>query len=394
MSDPKYFDAEEFLNLMLNKNSFDSENATNVVKRLFSQLGPFAVDSIKEALNEHIYPKYIGEAGSPRLVVNDVNQDIANSRKDVQTNKHFLDAQNALLSGKLPEKKDMDYFFDGYADDAIDTIKRFQSPEFVRLCGVPMLAHWMRVGAVVRELNGVEEDGFRRSYAAFKHDDVETGVPIVGLEKYFDYLREHIPVEILDEVVLLTNHYDIYLNYVRDDFKAKNLDPTKNMVLNSLKKLRKINKGELYYADKIINFVREAPDVAKSNGSVIDEMKGFFYENFYLPEMAKFASEKEKLYILEDKIVDLLDNDNGSKKIPLKKYIKNISKQWGMVKVAESLKSDYVPFNNKVKELKNNALTKARYLIIDDLLEKDMSLDFLYSTTGQILSKLKHVLYE
>jgi len=143
----------------------------------------------------------------------------------------------------------------------------------------------------------------------------------------------------------------------------------------------------------MIAYLRAFPDIAsESKTNVIDQVKKYFYENKYLPELAEYATNNDQLFIVEDKIVDLLDNDNGGKKIPLGKYVNNISKQWSMVKVSEALNSDYQLFNRKVAELKNNAIVKARHLIIDDLLEKDMTLDFFYSTTTQILSKLKPVL--
>jgi len=390
--DPKYSVAEYFLELMLEKDSFESVNSQNVLKELFSQLGIAGPDTIKKALSEYVYPRYLSEQGIARQI-DDSIQDIFVARQDIQQNPKFLHVQNDILASKLPKMEDLGYFFGQFSNNALETIKRFQTPEFMRVCGIPMLAHWMRVGGTVKSINDFEPDNARRAFAAFKHDDVETGVPIVGLENYLMYVSEYIPEAISKEVILLTNHYDIYLNYIKDDFKAKNLDPTRKMVINALTKLKKNHKHRLGYVDKMIVYLRAYPDIAsESRINVIDQVKKYFYEKEYLPELAKYATNNNQLFIVEDKMVDLLDNDNGGKKIPLGKYVNNISKQWSMVEVAEALNSDYYLFNRKVAELKNNAIVKARHLIIEDLLEKDMTLDFFYSTTAQILSRLKPVL--
>jgi len=238
--DPKYFAAESFLDLMLEQDSFESINGQKVLQELFSQLGIAGPDTIKRALSEYVYPKYFSELGTARQIDETVVQDIMVARQDIQQNPNFLYVQNDILKSKLPKVESLEYFFGQFSNNALETIKRFQTPEFVRVCGIPMLAHWIRVGGTVKKINEFEPDNARRAFAAFKHDDIETGVPIVGLDNYLMYVSEYIPEAITKEVILLTNHYDIYLNYIKDEFKAKNLDPTRKMVIKALTKLKKI----------------------------------------------------------------------------------------------------------------------------------------------------------
>ncbi len=391
---PRFEYANIFLDKLLNKELFDTREDALLLDKLFSHLGSNSKDAIRKALLDYIYPSYLNDVGRPRILVESGPQDIMQARLDLQRDDFFLRIQNDVLSSRLPDKRDLEYFYGDFAEDSLNTIKRFSSPSFLRVCGIPKIAHWMRVGGTVKKINNTEFDSFRRAYSAFKHDDVEEGIPIAGLENYFEYLQSFIPEQIREEVILLTNHYDMYLNSAKEDFIYKKLDPNKKMLINSIKKLRKMSERKLVYVDKIIFALMNSGSEIVDGPGVIDSAKNYFYEKHYLPELVSSASIANKLFIVEDKCVDLLDNDNGSKKIPLGKYIKNITKQWSMVNVAENINSDYVPFKRKTEELKNNAVLKTRYLLLGDILEKDMTLDFIYSTSGQILSKLKPVIFE
>lgn len=57
------------------------------------------------------------------------------------------------------------------------------------------------------------------------------------------------------------------------------------------------------------------------------------------------------------------------------------------------IQSTWIPFNNRVKEVKEDALQSAEHLILSDLLQSDSSMDFMMSALQKI-KKLEDVFFQ
>ena len=97
--------------------------------------------------------------------------------------------------------------------------------------------------------------------------------------------------------------------------------------------------------------------------------------------------------IFEIKGVDLSDNAHGKGSLSIDGRIRNINKNHMWAMKGSEIQSTWLPFNNRVDEVLEDALQAAEYLILSDLLQSDSSMDFMMSALQKI-KKLEDVFFQ
>lgn len=392
-SDLRYFLAEEFLDKILRGYDFSGKNDEIYLNKLFPALQENAAYAIKDSLDNEIYPLlanyFNNDINLPDL---NVSQDIMNASLKIQSNKKFIDIDNKIKIKSKPIKpnlEDLKYFFGPYAQESLDIIVNAFGKH--RRTGIQSISHSFRTAATAFELYKNEpEKAQLRAFVMLNHD--------FGLEdsdwelKQYDEVVEKINKDIRVDVVLLSNHYDIILNEVEKIFSKHNISPDKKMIINKIKKLKLKNKLK-YYADTMINDLNDLNNYFVSSPA-IDWCKSFFYANRYTPQLVDGCIQSEKLYVIEEKTIDLMDNDIGAIKLGDKFAVKQIKKEHDFAIENKKRNIVFDNYNRKINELHTNAIVKARHLCIRDILMNQYTNEFLSSMTTEIIIPLKSVLWK
>jgi hypothetical protein len=346
--------------------------------KLFYELNP----SLKRVTRKHIF-------NSPT--------EISRKRSEVEQNEYFLSIQSNLLFDHVPEVNLLREIYGEYAEDIQLVFQLYLESGLRRKCGLTAACHLNRVGAVIFALRLDEYHFHKYITIAAMHDVIEdlffqvkdNNGGLYNLERYDEFVERFIPHELVGSVKLLTNHFHLIIYHCVERLKAQDKSITKENLLIELEKLSHIKCGEIKKYNEEIYCMLKGEEL---NEDIVDVAKWLCYKNLYIVEMARLSHEQKNYRPFEIKAVDLSDNGHGRDALPMSSRIKNLIKQEIWAREGFALKSTWLPLNNRVMEIQEDALVHAENMIIKDLLEPQSCQDFLVSALLKI-KELQTIFY-
>jgi len=328
----------------------------------------------------------------------DAPQDIVLARKEVERNKTYQQIHSQILMNKLPEKKLLEKFYGSYSIYVYTIIEKYLKLNLKRKCEISAASHLNRVGVVVFQLKMNSEERYDYSTVGIMHDSIEdlfkfeknesSGKADIG--KYNEFIKRYIPEDLEKHLKILTNHYNLILDYIIKQLDIKDSAISVNNILEELKAFYDIENEDIsVYAVKLQNLL-ESFDYEKN---LIDELKWECYKELYISGILGSIKTEKDHRIFEIKGVDLSDNAHGKGSLSIEGRIRNIKKNHMWAMKGSEIKSTWLPFNHRVQEVKEDALQSAEYLILADLLQSDSSMDFMMSALQKI-KKLEDVFFQ
>lgn len=385
-----YYEAKELLNLILHQelpkltllNTLYGKSKSQIVYR-----------QIMEFYESNSFDKY-----DTRKHIKNASQEISIKRSIVEQDLNFQNIQLNLLNNCLPDTKDLENFYGEYAQIIKSIFTLYNSLGLKRKCGIPATSHLNRVGAVIKALRMDDNESHKYQAIGVLHDTIEDLMFLVPDEKgkpynfdaYEEFVKRFIPEELAESVKLLTNHFDLILDYCYRQLRKNNTYPSKENLLLELKHINYLKSVEIKeYANEIFELL-EGEDLSED---IMQTSEWLCYKNLYIKDMAKLSDTKNNYRPFEIKAVDLSDNGHGKDSLAVTSKIKNIIKHNIWANEGYALKSTWQPLNNRVMEIQEDALVFAENLIIKDLLEFQSPQDFVASALLKI-KDLALVLYE
>ncbi|MDD5360643.1 MAG: hypothetical protein PHN88_00810 [Ignavibacteria bacterium] len=319
------------------------------------------------------------------------------ARREIEKDGNYQKVHSFILLNKLPDIKSLENFYGNYSVYVQKIIKQYIQLNLKRKCEIGAATHLNRVGAVVFQLKMNDTGKYNYSSTAVMHDSIEDLVRLkkskkgtgVDTEKYSKFLDEHIPADLQDKVKILTNHYNLILNYVLGRLEEDDKAFTKKNILAELEILVSQKTKEFSrFAEKMQSLISETD----AETDLLDAIKWECYKTLYLEGIAKETSKKNDHRIYEIKGVDLSDNAHGKGALSIDARIRNINKNlmWGIKGYA--MKSTWKPFNDHIQEVIEDAYQSAEYLVLGDMLQPYSSTDFMMSALNKII-KMENVFY-
>jgi len=325
--------------------------------------------------------------------------EIYDARDKVESNKIYQRIHSALLKNILPDIDDLKYFYGNFAPVVYHVFELYIENGLIRKCELSAATHLHRVGAVVFEMGMNNEGSFKYSTIAVMHDSIEDLLNLakdgngnsIGILNYKNFLDEFLPPEIQSSVKILTNHYDLILQFVVSKLKAEDKALTIKNIHSALIFLIDQNLDEMnIYIKRTKDLISNTEFNAEEE--IFPATKWACYKTLYLDNIA-FSSKKDDDYrLFEIKGVDLSDNSHGKDALSVDAKIRNIIKNtlWGTKGYA--LHSSWIPLNRHIEEILEDSLFAAEYIILKDLLEKQSCLDFVMSALIKF-KKLEAIFY-
>ena len=326
-------------------------------------------------------------------------KEIYDARNKVESNKTYQKIHSALLKGSLPEVNDLEFFYGNYASVVHNVIDFYFREGLKRRCELSASTHLHRVGAVVFQMGMNDIGTYKYSTIAILHDSIEDLLNLakdengnsIGILNYKKFLDEFIPLELQSCVKILTNHYDLILQFVVSKLKAEDKALTIKNIQTVLNYLLNFNLDEMNV------YIKRTKDLLantefKAEEEVFQAAKWECYKNLYLDNIALSSKNANDYRLFEIKGVDLSDNSHGKDALSIDSKIKNIIKNtlWGTKGYA--LHSSWIPLNRHIEEILEDSLYAAEYIVLKDILEVQSCLDFTMSVLIKF-KKLKTIFY-
>jgi hypothetical protein len=316
---------------------------------------------------------------------------IADARMELENDAEYLDMQEAICNavdyGTRPKQETMEKYFGEFANAIAladqmfyDLARRTNQKSGMRESMVPLPAHHSRAAALIYLLT---KDQLNAA-AMRMHDVIEDLLPYAvdkhgkryGLEEYTRFVNDVIPEKLQDIVTKLTNHYDMIIKYIANEFRRNNISFNRNNALTSLNK--KQNDESLLplhsYIRKIINTLGHS--TINGDATAKDELKWLCSRDHYIQEMVSRGELGHNIIELQMKGQgDLSDNGNDYGSVHVKSRIKTQVKTMIYVDYGASLHSQDVVLNNTIAELSETALSRAEDIVLEDMLKQDSVID-------------------
>ncbi|HPS65536.1 MAG TPA: hypothetical protein PK447_08180 [Ignavibacteria bacterium] len=382
--------ANEVLNCLKKRTSPD-------IYTLRSLSGIQKAESIQNIISKYFRDNYIPE---PKIRQHDfyAPDEIYRARTELENDRDYQAVHIALLCNEIPDIKNLQKFYGNYSESVYKIFKAFIDLLLTRKCDLTAAAHLNRVGGVCVKLKFNDEGKYEYGTLAAIHDTIEDLLPLLknrkgnvyNLENYDEFLEDYIPQELQDGVRILTNHYNLILDYILNILSDEDRSVNKQNIIKKLGGLHKkhfLNIGS--YVDDMTKIIENFEEPPKT---YISELRWKFYEDLYLKGIAKEAMKLGNYRIFEIKGVDLSDNSHGKEALSLDGRIRNINKNVIWAKLGQEMKSTWIPLNNHIRENLEDSYISADTIILMDLLEPQSSLDFVTSSLHKF-SKLEEVFY-
>lgn len=377
--DPRYQDAKEILWSILNHET-PSDLRLNVV------FGPAKVSYARVLIEDFLV---VRPSRKPR--VHDLNapMEIGSKRKELETNSFYQESQLQLLQWKVPDAVLMEHLYGEYASVVLRIFELFLDSRLQRKCGIPTVGHLNRVGSLAGAMGLDEKTSRRYSAIAALHDCIEDllnkvpykrGKPY-GLQGYEAFVDSFIPPELQSSVILLTNHYDLILNYIQSALARTDHALTKKTLLRSLEQMMQRDFQPL---QPFIQPMHSLVMKLDAEQDFFTSIKWELYKDKYIHHMADTTEEMKNYRTYEIKAIDLSDNAHGRDALAMSGRTKNLIKMEIWARKGYALKSSWGPLNDHIRELEEDALVHAEHMIIRDFLEHASALDFLSSALMKI----------
>ena len=386
-TNPSYTFAEKFLEAIVNKQM----PSRYIVNKLY---GPDMSRIVSDVLNTFLV-YYSTDFGKPRKHF-DSPSEIISKRLELEDDIQHYNLHSRITCFDLPSIKILEPYYGEYSQAVQKHLEQCFKLLLLRKCGISIAAHHNRVGAIVRKLRLDNDEPCKYVTIAVLHDTIEELLNYsvdernskYGLMRYQDFIDQYIPENIVTEICLITNHYDLILAHIKNDFHSGDLAFNKPNLIKELDNLIKCNISGLHpYFEKLIYLVQ---DIQLGN-DLYNSLKWICYQN-YIREMAEAAIRTNNYRIYIVKAVDLLDNCHGSDALDLRGKIRNILKLGIWAKQGYELSTTHSVVNNCVMEIYEEALDYSEFIILKYLLEEESRLDCLAAALSNIL-KLKSILF-
>ena len=388
-TEKNYYLAEKILRDIINFNTPDK----STIEQLYgAEKASIILNNIQKYLNDNKSALRI-----PREHNINAPTEIYHARGTVEKNKNFQKIHSALLRYELPEMSDLKIFYGNYSENVYKIIKTYEELNLKRKCELCAATHLNRVGAVAYQLKMDEIGFFKYSTVAFIHDSIEDLLDFgdfkktggIDIKKYKKFLDDYIPPELQQSVMMLTNNYNFIFNYiVYKLYESDKAISLKNILL-ILEKLVKQKLEDLnIHIEKMLMLLSNK--IIEEN--ILENAKWECYKNLYLSGIAESSKELNDFRIFEIKGIDLSDNAHGKEALSVEAKIRNTNKNvlWGIL--GYSMQSSWAPLNNHIQEIIEDALLSAEVIILNDLLHKQSSQDFVMSSLYKI-NKLEPIFY-
>jgi len=386
---PKYKYARIVLDSLLNKQVPDEKVLKKLYKKSYKKIIEFSERFIQE------------EYGTPREHDMDAPTLISDARISVAKNKYFQTMHHELLDFKVPDKTCLKRFFGKYSDAVALSYGLFIKSKKIRKSGISMSCHHNRVACTFYELNKENPDIERYASVAALHDFIEDLMYNLKDEQgnrytianYQEFLDKMIPKELQDAVKLLTNHYDMILKYVDYHLDRRGKRFNKENVLEFLKLLDYQAYTELKdFIVRTINIIESSPYEETSSKDYLEDIKWKCYTGLYIPEIVNMSYNDSTHLVLLIKLVDLSDNNHGLDSMDQTSKIKNVRKSVITSDLIAKLDTAQL-LSPYIREIREDALVKAEYFVLKDLMHEESCQDFFVDGLVKI-HRMKDVFYE
>jgi len=386
--DQKYPDAISFLSSIIKG---DLPSKTILANLYGAELVEIVYSFIKNFLQDKSYSKR-----TPRLHQS-APSEIDEQRTALETNSNFQAIQSKLLYNQLPDEGSFEPLYGEYSAAIRKVFGLFIQLGLIRLCGISATAHYNRVAGAVWGLKMDNENIHKYTAVAGLHDAIEDLLNILkdkkgrvyGIHRYDEFVEDFIPKELQEHVKLLTNNYDLILGHINQQFIKTDRSMTKKNLLNAIEVQHRRNSGELGLHFEKMHELLYNSDIKED---IYKNAKWRCYENLYIHDMAISTKEMNDYRTFQIKAVDLLDNAHGRDSLSMEGRIRNIIKLGIWASQGYNLQSDWLPLNDFVMEVYEEALVHAEHLVIKDLFEPQSQQDFLVSALIKF-EKLSPIFY-
>jgi hypothetical protein len=355
----------------------------------------------KAKIIQAIIKEYLISADLKNRIVRATNDDapmeIALARREVENDVNYQKIHASILLNKVPDVKALEIFYGEYALYVRRILELYAQMNLKRKCEISASSHLNRVGACVFQLKMNDTGKYNYSSTAVMHDSIEDLLRLttsadgkgIDAEKYNKFIEEYIPKDLQNGVKILTNHYNLIISFITGKLKEEDKAFSRKNILTELHSIEKQKPAELIkYVSKMIELISKI----EVDENELDTIKWECYKNLYLEGIAHSTILKDDHRIYEIKGVDLSDNSHGKGSLSIDARIRNINKNlmWGIKGYA--MQSSWKPFNDHIEEVVQDALFSAEFIILNDLLKPDSSMDFMMSTLLKI-EKLENVFF-
>ena len=357
--------------------------------------------SKKSKIIQSIIKEYLIKGNFRNRIVRVSNEDapmeIALARREVENDVTYQKIHSSILLNKVPDIKSLETFYGEYSTYVRKILELYSQLNLRRKCEISASSHLNRVGACVFQLKMNDTGKYNYSSTAIMHDSIEDLLRLstspngkgIDVDKYYAFIEEYIPEDLRSAIKILTNHYNLIISFVTGKLLDEDKAFTKKNILTELHII------EEQKPDELIIYIKEMIDLIskiEAEENELDTIKWECYKNLYLEGIAHSTILKDDHRIYEIKGVDLSDNSHGKGSLSIDARIRNINKNlmWGIKGYA--MQSSWKPFNDHIEEIVQDALFSAEFIILNDLLKPDSSMDFMMSTLLKI-EKLENVFF-
>lgn len=383
--DPNYDLALEVLSSVL-YHEFPDED---VLKEIYGKLTPVIIYQIEryfenfpmENLNIRQHYEYTSVISKARL--------------KLEENTEFARLHSKILNNQIPDIDEVYPIYGKYSEDVIKILQLYKKENIKRRCGIPAAAHSSRVGAIVFILNFDDVGHSEFCTSAFMHDSIEDLIKsqkkpsdhygIMGIE---NFINDYIPEKLQPNIRLLTNHYSMILNYLQYLLRMADKHLKVGNLLLELDSLSSQEWALQNQSIKLHNLLKTMEPFDPS----FDEFKWESYKALYIKELADNAKNMTDFRTFEIKSIDLTDNAHSSAALSMSEKLKNIQKLSIWASHGYELRTNWLPTNNFIQEVFEDALVYAENFVIKDFLEPVSKQDFFASALYKI-QELKSVFY-
>lgn len=313
--------------------------------------------------------------------------EISNTSDNLLTIKEFKEGEKDILQNLVPRDFVLDYFYGSDFNLVKKHFNLFYSLNLKRKRGLPYASHLYRVSATVHSLFVNSNRRYYYSTLAAIHDSFEDiPLKLAHRNKNYDisilssFLQDNIPSYLLDDILILTNIYDLLIGFTENILLSEEKAFSPNNIIPILE--NSYSKNDLLRTE-IINLISILASI-EYDTEFIRNLRWHAYINYYLPSIVEKCKKHNNFSLIEIKIIDLLDNAWGMKSLDITGKLRQILKRQEFINLIKSSDIDFWAVNNHITELQNITLEDARQLIIDYLSSKRLKLDYLETALKMI----------
>ncbi|HPN38014.1 MAG TPA: hypothetical protein PL041_06390 [Melioribacteraceae bacterium] len=301
----------------------------------------------------------------------------------------FKEGEKQIIQNQIPSDSVLKYFYNSDYQLVGKHFNYFYQLNLKRKCGLPYAAHLYRVSATIHSLFADSDKRYYYSTLAAIHDSFED-IPLkiakdtkkFDIIKLVDFLKENIPYNYIDDIIILTNMYDLLIGYTESILLSSEKAFSPNNIVPLLEDF--YTKTDMF-KNEIINLISVLASI-EFDTDFVRSLRWNTYINYYLPAIVNKCIKNNNFSLIELKIIDLLDNAWGMKSLDITGKLRQILKRQEFINLIKSSGVNFWAVNNHLNELQNITLEDARELIIDYLSSKRLKLDYLETALKMLIT--------